>query len=510
MNIGNSAIFILNESFRIIDANGLACRQFSRTGELNDLRHRPLHEVLIVKHDGTPIAVEDLVSGVLRLHRVREYQSGLVLHAPDLLPEEIKVAVHPIETNGVKYEETPVAVVSVEWIGEQRRLWMELQKLQRAENLHVAMEGLSNVLLDCSTALMSDVESIERSASHGDSTERTKATNRIHGVAQKVFRLGVQLDRFVDRVIDNGETDGIPHITEDVAETVHDTVTLAAGGIPVRTTFFVDGEVPPAALPAHALSHALFNVVVNAVEAMDDTGVLRVEVYHRDGVIGIVVRDNGTGMDPRLADEVFRPYFSTKEDRTGMGLSVSMSILQQHGGRIAIETEPGFGTDVTMYLPAVTERGDTSRPAIDENSRLVPDYPGELKGLRVLLVEDDPLVRNSVEQIISHLGCVVTAVPNGERAIEVVRNSLVEGREPVDILVTDLAMPGRVDGVQLLQRVREYIPELPAVLSSGALHRKSEPYFREADFQYVLRKPYGRREMWDALTTAIGTNRHYA
>ncbi len=510
MNIGNAAIFVLNEAYRVIHANRLACRQFSRSGELDGLLHRPLHEVLVVEHDGALIEVDDLVSGVMRLHRVREYQSGLILHAPDLVPEEIKVVVHPIESEGATGAETPVAVVAVEWIGEQRRLWMELQKLQRAENLHVAMEGLSNVLLDCSTALMSDVESIERSASHDGSADWIKATHRIHGVAHKVYRLGVQLDRFMDRIVDGGDAEGEFSVTEDVAEIVHDTVTLAAGGAPVKTTFFMDGVIPAAALPPHALSHALFNVVVNAVEAMDDTGILRVEVCNRDGAIGIIIRDNGTGMDPRIAGEVFRPYFTTKEDRAGMGLSISMSILQQHGGRIAIQTDPGFGTDVTIHLPVATERGDTPRPVTDENSRLVHDTPAELKGLRVLLVEDDPLVRSSVEQIISHLGCEVTAVPSGERAIEVVRKSLADGTAPFDILVTDLAMPGQVDGVQLLQRVREFIPELPAVLSSGALHRKSEPYFRDADFQYVLRKPYGRREMRDALTTAVGTNRHYA
>jgi CheY-like chemotaxis protein len=180
-----------------------------------------------------------------------------------------------------------------------------------------------------------------------------------------------------------------------------------------------------------------------------------------------------------------------------MGLTVTLSTLENAGGGLEIETDPGFGTTVRLYLP-VAEPLSESLSGESPFSKGVHDF----RGFRVLLVEDDPLVRRSLDRTLQSVGCSVTAVDSGDRAIEVFRAHLA-GHDAFQLVMTDLTMPGRNDGVQLLRRIRELDPLIPAVLSSGALHRENASSYREAGFQYVLRKPFGESEVRFALSVAL-------
>jgi CheY-like chemotaxis protein len=197
-----------------------------------------------------------------------------------------------------------------------------------------------------------------------------------------------------------------------------------------------------------------------------------------------------------------QPYFTTKQHGIGMGLTVSYSLLKQVGGWIELDTEPGFGTTVRLFLPAVgpSQAGPIEDP--DALRHRDSEYAGRFDGTRVLLVEDDPLVRRSLERTLQSVGCEVGAVGNGDRALELFRDERAAGRS-FDVVVTDLTMPGRNDGVQLLRQVRELDPDIPAVLSSGALHRHNTSSYREAGFQFVLRKPFGEPEVRRALSVAL-------
>lgn len=178
-----------------------------------------------------------------------------------------------------------------------------------------------------------------------------------------------------------------------------------------------------------------------------------------------------------------------------MGLTVTLSTLENVGGTMEIETDPGFGTTVRLYLPISGSLPDTT---VSGDIESLSDF----QGFHVLLVEDDPLVRRSLERTLQSMGCVVTAADSGDRAIELFRTRF-HGTEPFQLVITDLTMPGRNDGVQVLRRIRELDPMIPAVLSSGALHRQNTSSYREAGFQYVLRKPFGEAEVRFALSVAL-------
>ena len=182
-----------------------------------------------------------------------------------------------------------------------------------------------------------------------------------------------------------------------------------------------------------------------------------------------------------------------------MGLTVAHSLVRSFGGMVQIDTNPGFGTSVTISMPASDPEGGTV--AFDTSATRGDAIP-DMSEVAVLLVEDDPLVRRSMERTLLMVGCRVRSVPGGAQALDLFRET-VDGPDAFSVLITDLTMPGRYDGVQLLRRVRELDPEIPAVLCSGVLHRSNISSYRDAGFQTILRKPFGVQEIVTALTEAL-------
>jgi signal transduction histidine kinase/ActR/RegA family two-component response regulator len=512
MHHSDAGIIIIDENFCVIEWNELASQIVAEPSLFavdSDMFGYPVDSLIVLRQHGKPVKLREIIQSAVSTGSRREYTSGLVALGPTKEITEVRLVVYPVpfsdRTPGVEPKNIRIlAVLLLEFIAEKRRIRRDLQNLQHADDIRRVATGIAHEMNNGSTTVLTELDRLQRIVTNTGSGDTAVNLSNIRSAAEKMMRLGLQLEQFSRRgTVLNQE----PRETEnlsDVAEVVHETVSMVVSGGVVNTTFIIDSAVPPAAIPASELTHALFNVVLNALEAMSDDGTLRIEVRGRPGddSICLVVKDDGTGMDPHTARNAFRPYFSTKPTGIGMGLTMSMSILAEFGGSLVLETEPGFGTTATIRVPAVqqSDQDDEQVQCHEEGGPVILD------NVRVLMVEDDPLVRRSMELMMSGMGCDVTAVQSGERALDVFRRADEQSR-PFDILVTDLTMPGRVNGIQLVHRLRELSPDLPAVLSSGALHRTETAGYRDAGFQYVLRKPFGEREIREALSTALDAHR---
>ncbi len=385
-------------------------------------------------------------------------------------------------------------VVVVKNLEERQKIHKDLKYLQRADNITRAATGVAQEITNGCTALFGQIDLVGRRTGEDLSV--------LYAAVRKLQRLGYRLAGFSGDPLGSvaaDESGGGPlPVTETVEETIINTVELALGGSSIRATFSISPPPEPVAVAADRISQVLFNVMTNAVDAMNEGGVVHVDAStpHGGGFFRITVRDEGHGMDPRTLDEVIKPYFTTKDQGIGMGLTVTNSILAQCGGRMEINTDPGFGTTVDLFLPLLSSTAE---------DRLGPEAPERepvMAGLPVLLVEDDHLVRRSMERSLHALGCDVTTVENGERALPLIINRIDQGN-PFGLLITDLTMPGRMDGVDLLRRVRELDPEIPAILSTGTLHLHRGRPHREAGFQAILHKPFGLDQLRDSILTAF-------
>jgi signal transduction histidine kinase/CheY-like chemotaxis protein len=233
---------------------------------------------------------------------------------------------------------------------------------------------------------------------------------------------------------------------------------------------------------------AVLNVAVNARDAMPKGGELtmRVEKVMEAGaaLAAVSVMDTGTGLSPEVRARAFDPFFSTKEvgKGTGLGLSQVYGFALQSGGRCELDSEPGRGTIVRLLLPVTDEKPMRAQRRARE----------ETKGAgAVLMVEDDDSVSAMVGEMLVDLGYEVVRAANAQEAL----TKLADGAASVDIVFSDIVMPGGMSGIDLAREVKRRRPDLPILLTTGyGGHGELDTH----DFP-VLRKPYNREDLSTAL-----------
>ncbi len=244
------------------------------------------------------------------------------------------------------------------------------------------------------------------------------------------------------------------------------------------------------------VENAVLNLCINARDAMDGVGKLTVEVgnakldddYARaqpdvtpGQYVMIAVSDTGSGMPPEVLAQAFEPFFSTKPEGkgTGLGLSMVYGFAKQSGGHVKIYSEVGFGTTVKMYLPRSLEAEDALDPV---------DLREPTGGTETILVaEDDEGVRETVVELLGELGYRVLKAPDAASALAIVTSGI-----PIDLLFTDVVMPGPLRSPDLARKAREAIPNLAVLFTSGYTENAIVHGGRLDPGVELLGKPYTR------------------
>ncbi len=296
----------------------------------------------------------------------------------------------------------------------------------------------------------------------------------------------------------------------DVNQLIEELRPLLAGPLGEDIDLRIDlrADPPVAHIDAHQLQNAIINLAVNARDAMPGGGRLRIETGNsridkrqaadigdvRPGrYILIRVVDTGRGMAAEIASRAIEPFFTTKPvgKGTGLGLSMVFGFVKQSGGHMTIDSVPGEGTTVRLLLPQVGG-GDVS----DNDSAMPSEQP---RGSEViLLVEDDWAVRDTVSTLLRNLGYHVIEAASGHEALQI-----IGGPHPIDLLFTDVVMPGGMDGFQLADESRRLRPGLKVLCASGYAESAIERYGRPPDIE-LLQKPFRSRELARRIRRALG------
>jgi PAS domain S-box-containing protein len=257
------------------------------------------------------------------------------------------------------------------------------------------------------------------------------------------------------------------------------------------------------------LTTAILNLALNARDATPDGGKLALEtrnVYldesysgmHGDVTVGhyvmVAVSDSGTGIPAALLEKVFDPFFTTKEvgKGTGLGLSMVFGFVKQSGGHIKIYSEEGHGTSVKMYLPRATGMSQTAAEA---------QMPSTLVGGNevILVVEDDALVRKYVMTQIASLGYATLEAADAAEALKI-----IDSTATVDLLFTDVIMPGAINGRQLVDEALKRRPSLKTLFTSGYTEDAIVHHGRLDSGVLLLAKPYRKSELARMIRMALG------
>ncbi len=233
-------------------------------------------------------------------------------------------------------------------------------------------------------------------------------------------------------------------------------------GIVIEVQTNLQENLPPVMGISQEIRQALTNLIFNAVDAMPEGGVLTLRTYDIEAeengpeAICVEVGDTGIGMDEETKERALEPFFTTKGQRgTGMGLPVVYGIMQRHKGRIEIESAPGEGTIVRLIFPA-------RHPAEAEH---LEETTGVTVPLRILCIDDEPLVRLALKEMLESMGHTVEAADGGQAGLKAFR-AAQERNEPFDVVITDLGMP-YVSGQEVVKTVKQESPETPVIVLSG-------------------------------------------
>ena len=279
---------------------------------------------------------------------------------------------------------------------------------------------------------------------------------------------------------------------------VRDSALLSVRGTPVRCEFGIAEDLWATDADAGQIGQAIGNLVINAVQAMPGGGTARIRganviigegemAYVKPGpYVKIEVADTGVGIPGRNLKRIFDPYFTTRENGTGLGLTISYHIMKNHGGNLFVESEPGAGTTVSLYFPASTERVPRVVETVSETAR-----EGKWK---VLVMDDEDLVRDMAIGMLEHLGFESRGARDGREAIGMYRDADTEGT-PFDLVVMDLTVPGKMGGKEACARLLGMYPDAKVIVCSGY---SSDPVMSDHaayGFLGMLGKPFHMEEL---------------
>ena len=321
-----------------------------------------------------------------------------------------------------------------------------------------------------------------------------------------------------------------PRVRIALEPTVQEAVSTVLRGTMIRAEYLFPRSLPEVDVDKEAFSHAIRNIVTNSVQSMDK-GVVRFSAeniphtqfsYRPDlplkvgDYVCLHIQDQGHGIPEKALPRVFEPYFTTRSGSQGLGLTTALSSIQRMGGTILIDSTPGVGTTVSLYLPAATGTGTpgtgplptayASAPLPASTTSALHSAPGVLPKMghkrRILLMDDEQMILDIVSRMLGHLGYEVTTCTDGSQAIAAFAKSKSHS-EPFDVVMMDLVIPNGVGGQDAVHTIKKIDPGAKVIASSGHLEHPVMLDHKKFGFNAVLEKPYKLEKLQQVIETVI-------
>lgn len=375
----------------------------------------------------------------------------------------------------------------VEDISRRLQTEQEARKEQNLESLGILAGGIAH---DFNNMLMGIMGNISMAKMHAEAdgkinrflSESEKACERATGLTQQLLTFA---------------RGGAPiKLLSSLEDLIRDSVSFVLSGSRVKAEFIFEGRLAAAEVDPGQISQVFQNIVKNARQSMPEGGTVNVHARNsqvRKNIYGlqpgqyvrIDITDSGTGIPGDHLQRVFDPYFSTKQNGSGLGLTVAYSIVQGHQGRISVSSEPGVGSCFSVWLPASARTMAKTETA----DKSIPRGKG-----KILLMDDDESVRSVAVNMLARLGYETDTAEEGHAAIALYRSAL-KGGQPFAVVITDLTVPGGMGGEKTVKEILKIDPAAKVVVASGYANDPIMADFKKYGFSGVMPKPYRMEDL---------------
>ncbi|GEM_PF-6223960 len=462
-----------------------------------------LDEVLKLREKGSGIEIREIIKK-LKLRRETFHLEGEIeLVSKNGMRKIISDSFAPIMDTSKKLIGS---VIVFRDITEKVMVSRRLEKAKKLESLGLLAGGIAHDFNNLLTGILGNINLLEIYFSENnrekiiESIEETKkATLRATGLTRQLLTFS------------RGGSP-VKEITS-LEALIEENVRFVLSGSRIGHEISIGEGLWKVDVDPNQISQVIQNLVINAIQSMPDGGKIRIKAENlsieesrcihgveveRGDYVCIEVSDEGVGIPEEIRGEIFDPYFTTKEMGSGLGLSTVYSIVKQHNGYIAFESEPGSGTTFYIFL----HRAEKIEKGKDESESLAAgEGRGNLRG-RVLIMDDEESVRTVFRKMLERMSFRVDEVTNGEDAVSMFQKAMVKGNG-YDIVFLDLTIPGGMGGEEVAEKIRDIDNDAVIVAMSGYSNSPVMANFGEYGFAGILKKPFVTEELKALLTKVM-------
>ncbi len=455
----------------------------------------PLDAVFRIVMERTRKPAVDPVKKVLESGRVEELANSTMLIARDGRELIIEDSAAPIRDRDGRI----IGVVLVFRDNTQKRQYEEeTRRAQRIESLGLLAGGIAHDFNNYLTGILGSISLSRYLVDPG---------HKMHEVLAKAEQATIRAKHLTGQLLTFAKGGHPVRRPVDIRKVLNECVSFSLAGTAVKADIFFADDLLTLTADEGQLAQLFNNLLLNAVQAMKGSGSVMIRVRNAQGgelagrlgpgqYIAVTVTDTGSGITAEHLPHIFDPYFTTKSDGTGLGLAVAYSILSRHGGVVTVDSTVGQGTTFTIYLPVEAD----AAPVVDRAEEPLKKGTG-----RVLVMDDDELIRQTLGSMLRYLGYDTTLVPDGREAVERYRRAMAEKR-PFDLVILDLTVPGGMGGEETIAELKKIDPQVRAVVSTGYSNSPVAAQYERYGFVGFIPKPYNVEDI-GRIMAAVGVER---
>ncbi len=485
---GNDAILLSSQTKDIIDANIQAVKLLGYDkSELIKFKFGTLLKSLNHK-DSQPPEFSDL-----KINDRFEYETHILHKDESIIP--VQVSITPLQRKNKN-----LYLIMLRDLSERKKVEEEVQKSQKLESIGILAGGLAHDFNNRLSVILGNAQLGRMSLENGGEVDKYFAN---------IEKGAIQATTLTQQLLTFSKGGSPVKKFYSIKTLISEAVELSLSGSKTGLKSELPDELWAVEVDEGQIVQVFNNLIINADQAMADGGLLTITAENlskrskkihaalKNGdYIRITIQDQGIGIPQANLDKIFDPYFTTKQQGSGLGLAVAYSIIKKHDGLLTAQSELGKGSVFEIYLPA--EPDYVLEPVVKEDEQFIG------KG-RVLVMDDEEAVLSVVDNYLTISGYDVEIAKDGNEAIEMYKKAAGE-KNGYNVVIMDLTIPGGIGGGETMEILKEFDPEINAVVSSGYSNDPIMANYEDYGFKGVIAKPYRMNELGKVLNRIFNNN----